>query len=306
MQTIEKKDSIKFDPKIHIGREIGNITLMSLLGQGAMGAVYIGFQKSLKRKVAVKIFPKASPNNSTMRLRFRDEAETVAVLNHPNIISVFDMGESQEYLYIIMQYIDGEDLRSFIHRHLLHPVPSKRLLPMQFCLQLLIQLLDALAYAHEEGVIHRDIKPANIILENRNNRPYLADFGIARSALSEDSKSNIILGTPLYISPEQVWNSDVDRRSDIYSTGIVLFELITGKLPLSKSTLDEVLKIKMYEPENLFNRTPSETSPLIDTELERIILKSIAPIPDDRYPDCNAFRKDLSSYYERAFPDVKI
>ena len=292
-----------FDPNVFIGKEIGNITLISLLGRGAMGAVFIGYQKSLKRKVAVKIFPKLSPESMKMRLRFRDEAETVAVLNHPNIVPVFDMGANDELIYIIMQLIDGEDLRSLLKRHLLHPVASKRLLPLQSSLSIMIHILDALSYAHEEGVIHRDIKPANIIMDNRSNRPYLADFGIAQSTLSEKKQTNIILGTPLYISPEQVCGSDVNNRSDIYSSGVVLFELIAGKLPLSTKSLEEILKIKMYNPDSLFSCSPSAASPLIDNDLEAIIKKAIASNIEDRYLTSRKFHDDLVAYYKQVFPE---
>lgn len=295
-----------FEPRDYIGKDIGNITIMSVLGRGAMGAVFVGFQKSLKRKVAVKIYPKATPESGKMRLRFRDEAETVAVLNHPNIVTVFDMGETEDLLYIIMQMIEGEDVRSFLHRQQLHPVPTKRIIPLQICLQIMIPVIDALAYAHEEGVIHRDIKPANILIESRSNRTYLADFGIARTALTEEGQSNIIMGTPLYISPEQVWGRCVDSRTDIYSAGIVLYELITGKLPIKKMSVDDILSVKMHAPDLLFICSPSEASASIDADLERIILRATAANQDERYVTCKGFHRDLVSYYERKFTDAKL
>ena len=305
LQEIQRP-SERFNPQIFIGKEIGNITLVSVLGQGAMGAVFVGYQKSLKRNVAVKVYPKALSESGTMRLRLRDEAETVAVLIHSNIVPVFDMGETDDLLFIIMQLIEGEDLRTYIQRLQLNPLPSRRAIPLQTCLQIMMQILDALAYAHEEGVIHRDIKPANIIIDNRNRRPYLADFGIASSTLSENTLSDVVLGTPLYISPEQMWGKLIDLRSDIYSAGIVLFELILGKLPLSKRSLDEIVKIKMYNPESLFTCTPSVASGSIDKDLENIILQATASDPNSRYCNCNLFRDDLVSYYERHFPDNKI
>jgi serine/threonine protein kinase len=297
--------SKQFDPKVYIGKEIGNITLMSVLGQGAMGAVFIGYQKSLKRKVAVKIYPKSLSESGKMRLRLRDEAETVAVLNHPNIVPVFDMGETEDLFYITMQLIEGEDLREIILRQQLHPVPSRRVIPLQTCLQIMIHTTDALTYAHGEGVIHRDIKPANIMVDNRNNRTYLADFGIASSVLTEETPSDVVLGTPLYISPEQVWGKCFDNRTDIYSAGIVLFELILGKLPLSTRSLEEIMKIKLYNPETLFTLSPSAASSLIDKDLEKIILNATEPDPENRYFSCSVFHKDLVAYYERVFPDHK-
>lgn len=204
-----------------------------------------------------------------------------------------------------MQLIEGEDLRTFIHRHQLHPVPSRRVIPLQICLQTMIQVLDALAYAHKEGVVHRDIKPANIMIDSHSNRIYLADFGIASSLLTEEISSDVILGTPLYISPEQAWGKSIDNRADIYSAGIVLFELILGKLPLSARSLDEIIKIKLYNPETLFTSTPSAASSSIDHDLENIILHATAAELDDRYFNCTAFHDDLVSYYERVFPDHK-
>lgn len=296
----------QFDAESFIGKEIGNITLVSLLGRGAMGGVFIGYQKSIKRKVAVKIYPRKSPESGKMRFRFRDEAEIVAVLNHPNIVPVFDMGENDEVLYIIMQLIEGEDLRSFLRKHQLHPVPAKRIIPLQICLQIMIRILDALSYAHTEGVIHRDIKPANILFDERNNRPFLADFGIASGTLTHDAQPDTILGTPLYIAPEQVWGKEIDNRADLYSAGVVLFELIAGKLPMNKMSLEEVLKIKMYDPDSLFTCTPSAASKQIDQNLERIILNAIAPDPENRYFNCKKFHDELVTYSERVFPELRV
>jgi serine/threonine protein kinase len=286
----------QFEPAGFIGKEFGNITLMNMIGKGAMGAVFIGFQKSLKRKVAVKLFPKALPESTTMKLRFRDEAETVAILNHPNIIPVYDMGDTEDFLYIVMQLIEGEDLRTYIQRHLLHPVPAKRGVPLITGLSLMLPILDALRFAHDEGVIHRDIKPANIIIDTKQNRPFLADFGIASTQHSENDATDTILGTPLYIAPEQTWGHHIDQRADIYSTGLVLYELIAGKLPLSKRTLAEVIRLKMYSPEMLFTCTPSAASPQIDKPLEDIILHAIEPEVGKRYQSCATFLEDLTEY----------
>ena len=296
----DKKTFKQFDPAEYIGKVFGNITLLSMIGKGAMGAVFIGFQQSLKRKVAVKIFPKVFSESSTMRLRFRDEAETVAVLNHPNIIPVFDMGETDDLLFIIMQLVEGEDLRTFIHRHQLHPVPSRRGITVQNGLQIMIPILDALAFAHSEGVIHRDIKPANILIDSRQTRPFLADFGIASTQHSDNDTSDTILGTPLYIAPEQVWGHRVDARADIYSAGIVLFELIAGKLPLSKTSLNDVIRLKMYDPEQFFSCSPSDACDKIDSELEEIILKATAPERDKRYSNCVSFLDELKIYVKNS------
>jgi len=299
----QKNTQDRLNPSEFIGREFGNITLISLIGQGAMGAVFIGFQKSLKRKVAVKIYPKALPESSTMRLRFRDEAEIVAVLNHPNIIPVFDMGETDDFLYIIMQLIEGEDLRLFIQRHLLNPLPSRRAISVTEALGIMIPVLEALSYAHGEGVIHRDIKPANILINSKLNRSYLADFGIASTEHSDEDNYDSILGTPLYIAPEQASGKTIDKRADIYSAGLVLFELLAGRLPLKYKKLDEVIRTKIYDPDGLFSCSPKEASDTIDTALDNIILKAIAGDREKRFSNCDALLDNLKDYSKKMTAD---
>jgi eukaryotic-like serine/threonine-protein kinase len=290
------------DPRTFIGKEINNIILMELIGKGAMGAVFVGYQKSLKRKVAVKVFPKTpAGQQGTFTIHFQDEAEIVAVLNHPNIVTVFDMGETDELLFIAMQLVIGEDLRSMIQRHQLNPIPSRRLIDLQQVFSIMLPILNALSYAHEEGVIHQDIKPGNILIEEKTKRPFLADFGIARSALNEECGSNMIMGTPLYIAPEQINEEPLDPRSDIYSAGVVLYEAIAGKLPFKKTSVEELLSIKMNDPDALFTTPPSQFCPAIDAELEKIILKAIAHNKDDRYQTCYSFYQHLKLYNKKRF-----
>lgn len=296
-EVVEHKPS--FDSKTFVGKEICNIVLLELIGQGAMGAVFIGYQKSLKRKVAIKVFPKKVAAQASCRVHFREEAETVAVLNHPHIVPVFDMGENEQFLYIVMQLIEGEDLRMMITRHQLHPIPSRRLIGLAKGLSIMIPVLDALAFAHQEGVIHQDVKPGNILVEERTGRPYLADFGIARSAMTEGCETFMVLGTPLYIAPEQIGEEEPDERSDLYSAGIVLYELLAGKLPFQKTTVEALLSMKINNPEALFTATPSAWCPRIDRELETIILKAIAPQRAQRYQTVAGFNHDLIAYQQR-------
>jgi serine/threonine-protein kinase len=295
------KRSPSFDPKAFIGKDVNNITLIELIGRGAMGAVYVGYQKSLKRKVALKVFPKVVRSEGEPNIHFREEAEIVAVLHHPNIVTVFDMGETEEFLFISMQLISGEDLRSMIYRQKLHPVPTKKLIDLKTVLSIMIPVLDALAYAHEEGVIHQDIKPGNILIEERTRRSYLADFGIARSPMNEDYASTIIMGTPLYIAPEQVREESSDARSDIYSAGVVLYEALAGKLPFQKTTVEALLDVKVNNPGELFSLPPSIFCPSIDTDLEAIILKAVAADRDERFQTCRGFCSSLKTYYTNRF-----
>ena len=285
-----------FDPRGYIGQEINNITLVEFIGKGAMGAVYVGYQKSLKRKVAIKVYPKFINKQQSVRIHFREEAEIVAGLNHPNIVPVFDMGNTPDLLYITMQLIIGEDLRTMIHRHNLHPVPARRTIDLLTVLDIMIPTLDALSYAHEEGVIHQDIKPGNILIDARSGRPYLADFGIARSAMNTEDESSMIMGTPLYIAPEQISDEEPDPRSDVYSAGTVLFEAIAGRLPYQKTTVEALLNLKMNNPEALYSKPLSETCPAIDTTLEKIILKAVAPHKENRYRECRYFHHELAQY----------
>ncbi len=289
-------DPATFDPRAYIGQDIGNITLVEFIGKGSMGAVYVGYQKSLKRKVAIKVFPRFINVQKNITLHFREEAEIVAGLNHPNIVPVFDMGNTPDLLFITMQFINGEDMRSKIRRHALHPVPSRRTIGVEAVLAIMLPVLDALAYAHEEGVIHQDIKPGNILVEERAGRPYLADFGIARSAMNTEDDTSMIMGTPLYIAPEQISDGTPDPRSDIYSAGTVLFEAMVGKLPFQKTSVEALLHLKMNTPDALYSKTPSQASETIDAPLEKIILKSIAPKMEERYQSCRAFHDDLARY----------
>jgi serine/threonine-protein kinase len=158
-----------------------------------------------------------------------------------------------------------------------------------------MQILDALEYSHQEGVIHQDIKPANIIIDERSKRPFVVDFGIAHSSIVETDASKFIMGTPLYMAPEQIVDTLPDRRSDIYASGMVLFELLAGKLPIQTTKADQLILLKQHNPDSLFTCKPSGVNPMITADLEKIILKAIAAVPDDRYQSCSDFRHDLES-----------
>lgn len=283
------------NPEIYIGRDVCGITLIEFLGRGATGLVYTAYQKSLKRKVAIKIFPRSSLSSAAVE-RFRTEAETVAVLNHPNIVPVFDLGETSDFLYIVMQLIAGQDLRTIIQRFRRHPVPSRRTIPLLDAINMMISVLDALGYAHSQQVIHQDVKPANIIIEEQNRRPYLVDFGTARTILSEQGSSRLICGTPLYMAPEQASGEQTDARADIYSVGLVLLEAISGTLPVNKLKGELMMKIKICDPDSFFTCKPSQHFPAIDEDLEKILCKATASLPSARFQDCNSLRDKLLYY----------
>ena len=280
----------------YIGREFGNVTIVKEIGRGAMGIVLLGYQKTLKRQVAVKILPKSVNHDASAWELFRDEAETVAVLAHPNIVPIFEMGENENCYFQVMQLIEGDNLRTIIKGRLNHPVPSKRLIPLHETAELLCSVLDALGYAHDEGVVHQDVKPSNIIIDRRHGRPYLMDFGIARVMAAEYKSEGKVVGSPLYMSPEQAMGYETDNRSDIYSMGVILFEMAVGILPTNPDTSTAIIVCKQRDPGAFFSKTPRQVSPLISERLERIIMRAAAPRREERYQDCHSFKRDLDSF----------
>ena len=280
----------------YIGANIGTITLVKLLGQGGMGAVFIGYQATLKRQVAVKILPKSVASTARAQQMFRDEAETIGILSHPNIVPVYEMGETSDFFFQVMQLVVGHDLRTIIRKARKHPVPTKRILPVTETFQYICQILDALGYAHEEGVFHQDIKPANILVDDRLRRALVADFGIARTVWAEYSAKPMLVGTPVYMSPEQAACAAIDGRTDIYSVGVMLFEMTAGFLPTYKESVTDLVKRKKTEPDTFFTARPSEINSSINSELEAIIIKAIAANPDNRFADCMDFKTVLDTY----------
>jgi serine/threonine-protein kinase len=283
----------------YIGTNIGTVTLVKLLGKGAMGAVFIGYQATLKRQVAVKILPKLLASSTRAQQMFRDEAETIGILTHPNIVPVYEMGETSDFFFQVMQLVVGHDLKTIISKARKHPVPTKRILPVVETIQYICQILDALGYAHEEGVYHQDIKPANILVEDRFKRALVADFGIARTIWAEYSATPTLVGTPLYMSPEQAACGPIDGRTDIYSVGVMLMEMTAGSLPMHKEPIAEMIKRKRTEPDTFFTARPTEINPLINSELESIILKAISSQPQNRFVDCLEFKAVLEAYMRK-------
>jgi serine/threonine-protein kinase len=295
MSTIASIDLTQY-----IGANIGTVTLVKLLGKGAMGAVFIGYQATLKRQVAVKILPKSLASSARAQQMFRDEAETVGILNHPNIVPVYEMGETSDFFFQVMQLVVGQDLRTIIGKARKHPVPTKRKLPVSETIQYICQVLDALGYAHEEGVFHQDIKPANILVDDRFKRSLVADFGIARTVWAEYNSKQVVIGTPKYMSPEQAaCTAIIDGRTDIYSVGVMLMEMTAGFLPMNKEPLDDMIKRKRNSPDTFFTAKPSEINPSIHCELEAITLKAMASQPDHRFPNCLEFKTALEAYVRK-------
>jgi serine/threonine-protein kinase len=279
-----------------IGKEIGSSTIIRELARGGMSIIFIAYQRTLKRQIAVKILPKSLITQKTATL-FQQEAESAAILFHPNIIPIYEVGETSDFLFFTMQLVAGETLSSLIKKTARNIIPSKRFIPVERSIKLMFQVLDALDYAHKLDIIHRDIKPGNILLDKMTNRPVVTDFGIAKVLRSDDDSRPIIQGTPVYMAPEQILNRQIDGRSDIYASGIMFFQMLAEKLPLPrlKSTV-ALLKLKIKNKDGIFLKKPSEINPTLHPEIDRIVMKATEYDPEKRYQNGREFIKDLEGY----------
>jgi len=293
MKTI---DDLQLDHLI--GMEVGTSTILKELARGGSAAVFIAFQRTLKRQIAIKILPKSLLTPETAE-RFQMEAESAAILSHPNIIPIYEVGETDEFLFIAMQLIQGQSLSQHIKTAKKNVLPSRRYIPVETTLTIMAQVLDGLDYAHHQDIIHRDMKPGNILIESRSKRPIILDFGIARVSRGLDNESSAIQGTPIYMPPEQIRNETADRRADVYASGIMLFEMLVSNLPLPRIDPVELLLLKLEQKDRLFETKPSEMNPMVNPNMDRIVFKAIAFDPGDRFPSCAEFRHALLDYQDR-------
>ncbi len=290
-------DFITLDYNTFIGTRIGSVTLLKELGRGNKGVVFIGFQESLKRNVAVKLLPKITVKKQREGSMFQTEAEIVAGLSHPNIIPVFEVGETEEFYFQIMPLIVGSDLDSIAQKRFRHPIPAKRGLSLQETFDIIIPVLDALQYAHEDGIVHRDIKPANILLEERTKRPYVADFGIAQTAQHEaDHFKGLVVGSPVYLAPEQARGEVVDGRADLYAVGMTMIKLLIGEVPRRNETPEQIIRRKIIEPESFLEHSMSRFSTKFDKQLDEIIAKATNISAADRYQTASKFKEAVEQY----------
>jgi serine/threonine protein kinase len=261
------------------GQMLGPYRIISQIGQGGMATVYKAYQPSMDRNVAVKVLPGQLADSPEFTQRFQQEARIIARLEHAHILPVFDYGESEGIHYFVMRFLDAGTLKDKMQNG--HPLPLSEID------RLFTQLSDALSYAHSLGVVHRDLKPANALIDSRGNL-FLTDFGIAKileSASPRLTQTDAIMGTPAYISPEQAQAQKVDQRSDIYSLGIILYEMVTGRVPYTADTPLAVILKHVTHPLPL----PSSVKPDIPETIERILLKALAKNPDDRFASVNDF-----------------
>src|SRR3954465_5056378 len=283
-----------------IGREIlgGEYLILEKIGTGGMGSVYKASQPAMNRMVAIKILHPKLANRKDLTSRFRREARAMSQLTHPNTVKVFMYGEMEEdgSLYIVMEMLEGKNLNQAVRKD--GPIPQERAIP------LLIQVGGALQEAHDLGIVHRDLKPENIFLSKQGgiqDFPKVLDFGLAKVTERQMQPGSVILtqegmvfGTPEFMSPEQAQGRVLDARSDIYSLAVILYEVLTGKLPFSARTPMEYIQKHVMEPATPLNeRVPDRRFP---KGLEDVLARALNKKPDDRFQSAAEFGEALRPY----------
>jgi serine/threonine-protein kinase len=272
---------------------LGRYEIVKELGRGAMGIVYLGKDPKINRQVAVKTlrFEEELDEDQTKSIkdRFFREAESAGNLTHPNIIRIFDAGEDQDVAYIAMELLDGEDLKKYTEK--------ATLLPEERAVEIIMQVAFGLDYAHKQGVVHRDIKPANIMLL-KDGTLRITDFGIARIQATSKTATGAVLGTPAYMSPEQVNGKKVDGRADVFSLGVTMYEMLTGEKPFVADSIAALL----YRIANVDHPDPREFNSAVSVRLLPIINKALAKDPDDRYQTAGELGDDLRIFLQGGIP----
>jgi serine/threonine-protein kinase len=280
---------------------IGKYELRKVLGKGAMGTVYEAFDPAIARQVAIKTvkFPQADdPQAQEEFARFKREAQAAGRLTHPNIVGVYEYGETPDLACIVMEYVDGSTLKQLIDRGEMFEISA--------IVRIMELLLAGLQYSHDRRVIHRDIKPANVML-TKSGEVKIADFGIARIESSSMTQSGTMLGTPAYMSPEQFMGTLVDARTDIYSAGVMLYQLLTREKPFEGSINSIMHKVLNTEPP-----VPSVLSVAVPPAFDAVVKRAMAKRPDDRYGSAAEFSRALRAAFEQppaapaALPDLAL
>jgi serine/threonine protein kinase len=282
-----------------IGQKVGVSTLLRERARGSRAIIFDACQMTSKRRVAVKILPRTLLTPLAAEL-VHQEAEAAAILSHPNIATIHEVGETEDFIFVAMQLVTGPSLIDYLTMARKHVIPSKRFLPVKETVKIIIQVLGALDYAHRLDIVHRDIKPTNILIDVQVRRPIILDFGIAPTTCAFEGNSSMITGTPPYMAPEQILNKPVDRRADIYATGVMLFEMLVTNLPLPQcSTADEVSRMRLDLKEGLFHKKPSEINLSLHCEMDQIVFKALSHDPWERYANCDEFITELKAYQAR-------
>lgn len=276
-----------------IPEKIGKYEIERELGRGAMGIVYQGKDPLIERIVAIKTIRKdlmdSSSNEATLFQRFKQEAQAAGRLNHQNIVSVYEYGEDQNLAFIAMEFLKGKELKYYLEE-----------INTRFSLDeiktIMTQLLSAIAYSHQNGVVHRDLKPANIIMTDERTEHLqikITDFGIARLDTSSLTQTGAVMGTPCYMSPEQFQGQRVDGRSDIFSAGVILYQLLTGEKPFTGALTTVMMKIIQETP-----CRPSLLNLQVPAALDLVVQKAMAKTPTARFQTAEAFLKALHQAIE--------
>jgi predicted Ser/Thr protein kinase len=260
----------------------GRYRVLRKIGGGGMADVYLCEDLTLGRRVALKVLLSRFLDDPNFVERFRREAKAAAGLNHANLVSIYDWGEVDGTYFIVMEYVEGETLKDLVRR--------RGRLGGSEAVHISLQLLAALEFAHRTGIVHRDIKPQNVMLD-RDGNAKVTDFGIARAADSGMTEAGSILGTAQYLAPEQARGQRVDERSDLYSVGIVLYEMLTGTVPFKG---DSAVTVALKHV-NEMAAEPAQLVPGMPYALNQIVLKAIAKDPDQRYQTAEQFARDLRS-----------
>src|SRR3954465_8332362 len=265
-------------------KTLGRYNLERVLGKGAMGVVYEGIDPRLGRRGAIKTILKSPLDEDTAKdysMRFEGEGQAVARLNHPHVVQVFDFGEEGDIAYLVMEFIKGKELKTFFD--------ANERFDLKEAVRIMCELCDALDFAHNAGIIHRDIKPANVMLDAQA-RTKLTDFGVARVQDSdktsvERTQAGTMVGTPAYMSPEQITGGNIDRRTDVFSAGIILYQFLTGEKPFTGSGAWTIAKKIIQDHPPLPSTINNTISPLFDAVVSKALSKSV----EGRYQTAKEF-----------------
>jgi serine/threonine protein kinase len=268
-------------------KSLGRYKIQGVLGKGAMGLVYDGLDPNLGRRVAIKtiLTRKLDPEAARMiSVRFEREVRAVARLNHRNIVQVYDFGTEGDLAYIVMEFIQGKELQDYFE--------AKHQFDVKTVFRLMIELLDALEFAHEAGIIHRDIKPANVMVD-AGGHAKLTDFGVARVAdpdapQAEATRVGTMVGTPSYMSPEQIQGQTLDRRTDVFSAGIIFYQFLTGKKPFDAAN-QWGLQAKIIQEDPVWPSALVQVPPAFD----RVVARALAKDVEQRYQSARSFADAL-------------
>jgi serine/threonine-protein kinase len=263
--------------------QLGRYEVSSELGQGAMGVVYKAKDPLIDREVALKTInlSLAQEEREEFEGRFYQEAKAAGRLSHPNIVTIFDVGRSEDIAYIAMEYLHGRELRDILN--------DNKMLPVDQVIDITSQVALGLAYAHEHGIVHRDVKPSNVMV-GRDGHVKITDFGIARMASAAvRTQTGMVLGSPKYMSPEQVMGKLTDQRSDIFSLGVMLYEMLTGQAPFQGENINAI----MYQTLNSIAPPPSSLNSAVPEMLNFIVAKALAKDLDSRYQNARDLANDL-------------